>query len=85
MRDAYSAAILNAIGSVPAISIIKYTRSQISGSDPLRDIESTPTRSVAQDDPRPFLQSVLSVLMGVDNAIVLNLDIRISYGCCATL
>ncbi|RAW30873.1 hypothetical protein PC110_g12769 [Phytophthora cactorum] len=56
MREAYPDAIPNIGGRVPAISIIKHTRNQITGSDDLRAVESTPTRTVALDDPRPFLQ-----------------------------
>ncbi|KAF4035939.1 hypothetical protein GN244_ATG12026 [Phytophthora infestans] len=55
MREAYPGAIRNTIGRVPVISIVKYTRSQVTGSDAFRAIESAPTRNVAQDDPRPFL------------------------------
>ncbi|KAE9301225.1 hypothetical protein PF008_g22816 [Phytophthora fragariae] len=55
-REAYPRATLNTIPRLPSISIVKYTRTQATGSDAFRAIESVPTRNVAEDDTRPFLQ-----------------------------
>ncbi|EGZ27523.1 hypothetical protein PHYSODRAFT_257161 [Phytophthora sojae] len=42
MREAYPDATLSTITRQPGISIIKYTRAQVTGSDALRVIESAP-------------------------------------------
>eukprot|EP00644_Phytophthora_capsici_P012332 jgi/Phyca11/18635/fgenesh1_pg.PHYCAscaffold_38_\ len=49
---------LRTIARLPSVAIIKYARSQATGSDAFRAIESAPTRNVAKDDPRPFLQFI---------------------------
>ncbi|KAG2765653.1 hypothetical protein Pcac1_g22868 [Phytophthora cactorum] len=56
LREAHPDDALNTIPRLPSISIIKYTRAQATGSDAFRAIESVPTRNVAEDDRRPFLQ-----------------------------
>ncbi|KAG3200642.1 hypothetical protein PC128_g4458 [Phytophthora cactorum] len=56
LREAYPEETLSTIPRLPSISIIKYTRTQATGSDAFRAIESIPTRNIAADDPRPFLQ-----------------------------
>ncbi|KAG3232845.1 hypothetical protein PI124_g22077 [Phytophthora idaei] len=56
LREAHPDDALNMIPRLPSISIIKYTRAQATGSDAFRAIENVPTRNVAEDDRRPFLQ-----------------------------
>ncbi|RAW24261.1 hypothetical protein PC110_g19309 [Phytophthora cactorum] len=56
LREAYPEETLSTIPRLPSITIIKYTRTQATGSDAFRAIESIPTRNVAADDSRPFLQ-----------------------------
>ncbi|RLN89199.1 hypothetical protein BBJ28_00025969 [Nothophytophthora sp. Chile5] len=56
LREANPDTTLSTISRLPSISIIKYARAQATGSDAFRAIESVPTRNVAEDDPRPFLQ-----------------------------
>ncbi|POM69289.1 Hypothetical protein PHPALM_14436 [Phytophthora palmivora] len=64
LREAYPNATLSTIGRTPGISIIKYTRAQVTGSDTLRAIELAPMRNVAEDDVRPFLQFSVVHTMG---------------------
>ncbi|OWY97538.1 hypothetical protein PHMEG_00031912 [Phytophthora megakarya] len=56
LHEAHPNATLRTIARLPSIAIIKYGRTQATGSDAFRAIESTPTRNVAETDPRPFLQ-----------------------------
>ncbi|KAG1694029.1 hypothetical protein DVH05_022046 [Phytophthora capsici] len=55
---------LRTIARLPSVAIIKYARSQATGSDAFRAIESAPTRNVAKDDPRPFLQFSVAHTIG---------------------
>ncbi|POM68625.1 LOW QUALITY PROTEIN: Hypothetical protein PHPALM_15197 [Phytophthora palmivora] len=64
LREAYPSATLSTIGRTPGISIVKYTRAQVTGSDTLRAIELAPMRNVAEDDVRPFLQFSVVHTMG---------------------
>ncbi|OWZ21461.1 hypothetical protein PHMEG_0003999 [Phytophthora megakarya] len=56
LHEAHPKATLRTIARLPSIAIIKYARIQATGRDAFRAIESTPTRNVAENDPRPFLQ-----------------------------
>uniref|UniRef100_H3GZT0 MULE transposase domain-containing protein n=1 Tax=Phytophthora ramorum TaxID=164328 RepID=H3GZT0_PHYRM len=56
LHEAHPNATLQTIARLPSIAIIKYARTQATGSDAFRAIESSPTRNVAENDPRPFLQ-----------------------------
>ncbi|RLN69202.1 hypothetical protein BBJ28_00020937 [Nothophytophthora sp. Chile5] len=73
MRESYPDATLSAIGRLPSISIIKYTRAQVTGSDALRAIESAPMRNVAPDDVRAFLQFSIVHASRVDYTDILDL------------
>ncbi|KAK1948088.1 hypothetical protein P3T76_000378 [Phytophthora citrophthora] len=64
IRSAYPGTQLHTITRQPAIAIIKYTRSQVTGNDAFRAIESVPMRNVAEYDPRPSLQ--FSVVHTID-------------------
>ncbi|KAG3013944.1 hypothetical protein PC123_g12305 [Phytophthora cactorum] len=64
LPEAYPEEALSTIPRLPSISIIKYTRTQSTGSDAFRAIEGIPTRNVPADDPRPFLQFSVVHMVG---------------------
>jgi hypothetical protein len=56
LRRLHPHSTLHTIPKNPSISIIKNTRAQATGSDVYRAIETMPTVSTSDNDPRPFLQ-----------------------------
>ncbi|KAG4238144.1 hypothetical protein PC116_g13785 [Phytophthora cactorum] len=85
LREAYPEETLSTIPQLPSISIIKYTRTQATGSDAFRAIESIPTRNIAADDPRPFFSLVWSTRLGAGNKDTSDLVTQNSSGCSAVL
>ncbi|KAG2804704.1 hypothetical protein PC129_g4187 [Phytophthora cactorum] len=66
LREAHPDDALNTIPRLPSTS---HTRAQATGSDAFRVIESVPTRNVAEDDRRPFLQFNVVHTVGCERSI----------------